>query len=90
MKMKLKLRKSFRRHVRKTRSSLVAQQLGFDAFNCGDPALILVREPTYMPCNVAKIQKKRKRKRKKEKTKRKKTGKKREEEKGTWRPVQEV
>ena len=40
--------------------------------------MILVREPTYMPCNVAKIQKKRKRKRKKEKTKRKKTGKKRE------------
>lgn len=64
MKMKLKLRKSFRRHVRKTRSSLVAQQLGFDAFNCGDPALILVREPTYMPCNVAKIQKKEKKERK--------------------------
>lgn len=85
MKMKLKLRKSFRRHVRKTRSSLVAQQLGFDAFNCGDPALILVREPTYMPCNVAKIQKK-----EKERKKRQKERKQGRKEKITWRPVQEV
>lgn len=47
--------------------------------------MILVREPTYMPCNVAKIQKK-----EKERKKRQKERKQGRKEKITWRPVQEV
>ena len=66
MKMKLKLRKSFRRHIRKTRRSLVAQQLGFDAFNCGDPALIPGQGTNIyaMQCGQNTKKKKRKKERK--------------------------
>ena len=85
MKMKLKLRKSFRRHIRKTRSSLVAQQLGFDAFNCGDPALIPGQGTNIyaMQCG----QNTKKKKKKKERKKRQKERKQGRKEKITWRPV---